>query len=160
MDLDEQLRDVTRGINDVTALVEDLGGRMTDKIGTLTQRMNEMDQKLVRRGGGGSAASTWVAGGAGGSLGSIVANSDELKRLLGLPGRRGRAQIAVPSESLAAITTVSGSGGPMLSVDRRVGTPDDIIMAARRRLTVRALLAPGRTSSNAVEFAASSSVAQ
>jgi HK97 family phage major capsid protein len=150
------------GLNlpDLAALQGDIAGlaeqitafsdRTGNELGGLGARLDEVEQKIARPGSAGSYNS---AGAGGGSLGRLVASSDELQRLMALPGRRGRAQIAIPSQMLAAITTISTSAGSMLSVDRRVGSEADIILAPRRRLTVRALLGRGTTTSSAVEFA-------
>lgn len=58
---------------------------------------------------------------------------------------RGSQRISVPR---SAITSVDGSGGALVSPDRRLG----VIAAPEQRLTIRDLVAPGTTSSNSVEY--------
>jgi HK97 family phage major capsid protein len=58
-------------------------------------------------------------------------------------GHRGTARVET-----RAITTASTSAGEMITPDRQAG----VVMLPKRRLTIRALLAPGRTDSKSVEY--------
>src|SRR5690606_16258457 len=72
-----------------------------------------------------------------------VAESAELKEYQDRRGKQGRVTIGVK-----AITSDAGSAGGLVVEDRRGG----VIELPRRRLTIRGLLAQGRTSSNAITF--------
>ena len=58
-------------------------------------------------------------------------------------GHRGTARVET-----RAITTAATSAGEMLTPDRQAG----VVTLPKRRMTIRALLAPGRTDSKSVEF--------
>lgn len=102
--------------------------------------MGEIEQRIVRRGDdyGGDRAKSW---------GNEVADSEEYKSLAGSPNQRGRAVIRMKS----TITTGSTSGGPLGPTDQ-VGYSQAAHALPRRRVRFRELLAPGRTSSTAVEY--------
>lgn len=58
---------------------------------------------------------------------------------------RGSRRVEMPQ---SAITSVTGSGGDLVSADRRPG----IVAPPARRLTIRGLVAPGTTESNNIEY--------
>lgn len=100
----------------------------------LRGRLQEVEQRLARRGGGdGTHTKSW---------GEQVADSPEYKALAASHG--GRARISVKT----TITSGNTSGGALIAPDRRP-TP---IMLPKRRVRVRDLLAPGRTSSNSIQY--------
>jgi HK97 family phage major capsid protein len=152
MELSEQLREITRQCNGIEALVVDGRAKTEAAIGTLRARMDEMDQKLVRRalGAGYTASPSSIGSLSGSSLGSLVASSPELQAIAagGAASWRGRVRIKAPSD-LAALTTLSTATRDVLVPPDRMPAP---IAPAQRRMTVRGLLTPGRTSSNAVQF--------
>lgn len=104
------------------------------KVGTLEAQLNEMEQKAARRGGGGGGAPSW---------GAQVAASDGYKKFTGELGMKGRVGIEIK-----AVTTDSSSAGSLVPRDRRT----DIVGLPQQRLTIRDILAPGRTTSNLVEY--------
>lgn len=58
---------------------------------------------------------------------------------------RGAYRVSIPQ---AAITSVTGSGGALVAPERRAG----IVAPPQRRMTVRSLVAPGRTESSSYEY--------
>jgi len=108
---------------------------LLSKQGELQARIQEAEQKLVNAGKRNDPEVQQSAG-------HLVAAK------LGEEGVtssfRGSRRVEVPR---AAITSVPASGGALVNPDR-VG----IILAPQRRLTIRDLVAPGTTTSNAVEY--------
>lgn len=103
----------------------------------ISARLLELEQKSVRRSGGPAPAETW---------GSQVVNSDGLKGVS--QNFRGRARIEVKATITSATTNADGSAGDLLVPDRQGG----IIGLARRKLRMRDLFAPGKTTGNSVEW--------
>lgn len=58
---------------------------------------------------------------------------------------RGSRRIEIPR---SAITSIDGSGGALVTPDRQYG----VVAAPEMRLTIRDLIAPGKTNSNSVEY--------
>lgn len=91
-----------------------------------------------------------AGGGAGGfnfgppSWGEQVANSDVLATLR---NAAGKAKAQIDLKPTAAITSIGTSGGALIAPDR-----DSAVPMPRRRLTLRALLGIGTTSSNLIEY--------
>jgi HK97 family phage major capsid protein len=81
------------------------------------------------------------------SPGYQVIESEEGKALA---GKKGRFSVVVKVKNMitSATTDADGSAGDLVVVDRRPG----IVAPAQRRMTIRSLLAPGRTSSNMIEY--------
>lgn len=113
------------------------------KAGTEIQaRLVEVEQKLARRGGG-------MDGPAVKSLGEQLTETDDFKRLSANGGIKGRARIATKAvTTITSATTGTGGVGDAIRPDRLQG----IIQPAHRQMTIRDLLMPGRTSSNAIEY--------
>ncbi|WP_339523770.1 phage major capsid protein [Pseudomonas sp. EA_35y_Pfl2_R111] len=110
---------------------------MLTKQGELQARLQEAEQKLV------NASRPRDQGDRPQSVGELVVASKEME---GVDSSfRGSRRIAVPR---AAITSVPGSGGDLVVAERLYG----IQAIPERRLTIRDLIAPGQTSSNAVEY--------
>ena len=107
------------------------------KQGELQARLTETEQKLV------NANSSRDREDRQKSAGELVVASQEME---GVDSSfRGSRRIAVPR---AAITTTAGSGASLIQTERLYG----IRATPERRLTIRDLIAPGQTSSNAVEY--------
>ncbi|WP_278070471.1 phage major capsid protein [Brevundimonas sanguinis] len=81
------------------------------------------------------------------SAGQMVAESDELKSFIA-GGGKGRVSIAVKAIISSLTTDANGSAGDLI-VPQRV---DGIITPAQRRMTIRDLLTPGDTASNAIQY--------
>jgi HK97 family phage major capsid protein len=119
-------------------LLKAYGSKLTgfeEKLGVFDSVLVDIQQKMNARGGGG-------IGNSGDSWGHVLVNSAEFKDFVSA-GHRGTARIQVK-----AITSAAGSGGAFVVADRR----DDVVTMARRRLAVRDVLTPGRTSSGSVEY--------
>lgn len=81
------------------------------------------------------------------SAGQMVAESEELKSFIA-GGGKGRISIAVKAIISSLTTDANGSAGDLI-VPQRV---DGIITPAQRRMTIRDLLTPGNTASNAIQY--------
>jgi HK97 family phage major capsid protein len=129
-----ELAQITAALSERDEAIKGLLAERDKKIETLQAELTEIAQKVVRRGGGGDfQTKTW---------GGIVTESDRYKAFVE-GGCRGSARIQVK-----AITTGALSAGPLGPADR-IATPD---MLPRRRVRVRDLLAPGRTTSTSIEY--------
>ncbi|MDH2311437.1 phage major capsid protein [Methylobacterium brachiatum] len=101
-------------------------------------RLDEMEQKLARRREGGDVAR---------SAGERFIEDDGFKAFAGQTRPRGRHIVEV--KDISSLTTdAAGSVGGMVQSDRR-GMQVEI---PQRRMTVRALIAPGTTNSNLIEY--------
>lgn len=110
------------------------------KTGTeLQARLMEVEQKLGRRGGGDEQAQK--------STGEQFVGTDEFKALQARG--KGSARLSVKAiTSITSITTGTGGVGDAIRPTRMPG----IIAPPERVMTIRNLLMPGRTDSNAVEY--------
>lgn len=102
---------------------------------SLTARLDEMEQKLARRGreGGDEHKST----------GQLVIENEDVKAFMAARRSKGSVRVGVK-----AITSADASAGDLVPEDRRPG----ILMPGLRRMTIRDLITPGRTSSNAIQY--------
>lgn len=105
------------------------------KQGELQARLQEAEQKLAKGSDRNDEPERQK------SVGELVTESEQMADLNS--SFRGSRRVAVPR---AAITTATG--GALVAPDRRT----DIIMPPERRLTIRDLIAPGTTDSNAIEY--------
>ncbi|WP_443690413.1 phage major capsid protein [Pseudomonas sp.] len=108
---------------------------LLSKQGELQARMQDAEQKLVNAGKQHEPEQQLSAG-------QLVAAKLAEEGMTS--SFRGSRRVEVPR---AAITSAPASGGALVAPDR-VG----VILAPQRRLTIRDLLAPGATGSNAVEY--------
>ncbi|MDY7565791.1 phage major capsid protein [Pseudomonas sp. RTC3] len=108
---------------------------LLSKQGELQARMQDAEQKLVNAGKQHEPEQQLSAG-------QLVAAKLAEEGMTS--SFRGSRRVEVPR---AAITSAPASGGALVAPDR-VG----VILAPQRRLTIRDLLAPGTTGSNAVEY--------
>jgi HK97 family phage major capsid protein len=101
-------------------------------------RLDELEQKLSRRGGGdGERALT---------AGERFVEDEGFKSFAGQTRPRGRHIVEV--KDISSLTTdAPGSVGTLVRPDR--AAPVEL---PRRRMTIRALIAPGNTASNAIEY--------
>lgn len=104
--------------------------------GGLNARLLAAEQAMAKlENGGGRAESPQ-------SLGELVAGSDEFKAFK--PGISNKFSVAIN----AAITSLPGSAGALIQPERVAG----IIAPNQRRMTIRDLVSPGNTTSNAIEY--------
>ncbi|WP_153076856.1 phage major capsid protein [Paraburkholderia bonniea] len=110
---------------------------MLVKQGELQARLNDAEQKLARRGNDELPVCK--------SVGQQVVEHEGIKAMMA--AREGRARMG-----LKAITSVTsgadGSAGALVQAQRVQG----IVVPSDRRMTVRDLLTPGSTNSNAIEY--------
>lgn len=100
-------------------------------------RLDEMEQKLARRGQQGEEAT---------SAGQRFVEDEGFKAFAGQTRPRGRAIVEV--KDITSLTTdAAGSVGAMVQAARAPG-----IDLPQRRMTIRALLAQGRTNSSSIEY--------
>lgn len=118
--------------------------KITGEATTLHQRMLDVEQRLASRGGSG--------GGAVKSLGEQFVESPDFKDLQ--TRGRGTARLSVKSTIISGPNRLddspseAGGAGALIRPDRLAG----VVAPAERELTIRDLLLPGRTSSNAIEY--------
>lgn len=105
----------------------------------LSARMTEIEQKLVQR----SAAEPERRK----SIGQMVVEHDDLKAWI-KSGGKGRVSVAVKAIISALTTDANGSAGDLIVPDRR----PEIITPPQRTMTMRDLITPGNTSSNAIQY--------
>jgi HK97 family phage major capsid protein len=116
------------------------------KQGELDARLNAAEQKLARRGGEGSGAVK--------SLGQTIADNEDVKAFANAAGKGkvqvtvNRAQLDVKAALTSLTTDADGSVGDAVRPDRLAG----IVVPPQRRMTIRDLVMPGTTESNAVEY--------
>ena len=106
---------------------------------TLQQRLMDVEQKLARRPGGGDQQVK--------SLGELLAESEEFSTLQ----KRGKGSARLSVKAVTAVTsatTGTGAAGAAIRPDRQPG----ILQPSQRQFTIRDLILPGRTDSNAIEY--------
>lgn len=118
--------------------LSDAQEKITQKLETLETRNQDLEQKLSSRRGGVDADPK--------SFGETVADHDQM-RAFASNGSRGTIRLAIPVKQ--AITSVKPGGGGLIWSDRET----EIVGMPKRRMTIRQLLSPGRTGSNAIEYA-------
>ncbi len=149
VDLKEAADDVKKVAEETNTELKNLG-KVTDetkqkadealiKHNELSARLDEIEQKMVR---GQSAPERKK------SLGEQVTDSDDVKALMASSTKRGRATVNVKAIISALTTDADGSAGDLIVPQRLAG----IIAPPPRRMTIRDLITPGRTSSNAIQY--------
>lgn len=108
------------------------------KHGELAARMTELEQKMVQSRSEPEQRK---------SVGQMVVEHEELKAFI-KSGGKGRVSIPVKAIISALTTDANGSAGDLIVPDRR----PEIIMPPQRTLTMRDLITPGQTNSNAIQY--------
>ncbi|MDF2994669.1 MAG: phage major capsid protein [Xanthobacteraceae bacterium] len=121
----------------VTAETKRAADEALIKHNELSARLTEIEQKMVRGAAGPERRKT---------LGEMVTGHDDLKAFI-KAGGRGRVAIPVKAIISALTTDADGSAGDLI-VPQRVG----LLATPQRRMTIRDLLMPGRTTSNAIQY--------
>ncbi|MFW8567062.1 phage major capsid protein [Orrella sp. 11846] len=141
-DVSEQLKNYADKSKTELSEVNKLGDELSKKVenslsefNKLSARLQEVEQNLARPKNEGDPAPR--------TPGEIVVASQEMEGVNS--SFRGSRRISVPR---SAITSLDNSGGDLVQPDRVPG----IVMPGTRRMTLRDLIAPGRTSSNSVEY--------
>lgn len=105
----------------------------------LAARMTEMEQKLVRGPGAPEQRK---------SIGQTVTDHEDFKAFAAKNAHKGSVSIPVKAIISSLTTDADGSAGDLIVPMRRPG----ILTPPQRRMTIRDLLTPGRTASNAIEY--------
>lgn len=127
-----------KNLGAVTAETKKVADEALVKHGELNQRFTEIEQKLARRSEGTEQRK---------SIGQMVIEHEDLKSFI-KQGGKGRVSIAVKAIISALTTDADGSAGDLIVPQRQPG----IIGLPQRRLTMRDLITPGQTSSNAIQY--------
>ena len=117
----------------------DAQDKLTDKLEMLETRNLDLEQKLANIRDQGTSDDDR-------SFGRLAAEHDEM-RAYAKNGCRGAVRVSIDVKQ--AITSIKPGGGGLIWSDRET----EIVGLPRRRMTIRNLLMPGRTGSNAVDYA-------
>ena len=141
---EKAVAEAAKGI-DLTNSVKEIADTLLTKSNELTSQISEMEQKLASRGGGQPVDERK-------SLGQMVVENEEVKaRILG-GAQAGKVAMSVETK---ALTSATGTWGSTPSVGNSLVMPDrqPMVSLPMRPMTIRDLVAPGQTSSNAIEYA-------
>ena len=127
-----------KNLGKVTGETKEAADKALVKHNELDARLKEIEQKMVR-----GASSPERAK----SVGEMVTDSEDLKAFV-KSGGKGRVTIGVKAIISALTTDANGSAGDLIVPQRQPG----VLALPQRRMTVRDLLTPGRTASNAVQY--------
>jgi HK97 family phage major capsid protein len=105
----------------------------------ISARLSEVEQKLARRSSEPQGRK---------SIGQQFVESDDVKHFLKSKPGRGTASMKLKAIISALTTDADGSAGDLIVPQRQPG----IIAPPERRMTIRDLLTPGTTSSNAIQY--------
>lgn len=143
---EQAVAEAKKGLELSTSLKEKADAGLLEMNG-LKSQLTEIEQKLARKPGP-------AAGDERKSLGEIVVENENVKgKLLGDgASKRGSVHLSVDTKTILSAT---GSWGATGSVSNSLVVADrqPLVSLPMRQMTVRDLVAPGETSSNAVEFA-------
>ena len=155
-DIKQLSRDLKSATDKVKEFAEDAKGRLEKgealsqkakeaadealvKFNELSATMTEIEQKLARRGGGEDTERK--------SMGQRFVEDEGVKGFMQRPPSKGGVSVEV--KAITSVTTdTNGAAGDLIVPDRQTG----IIAAPDRRMTVRDLITPGRTNSNAIQY--------
>ena len=110
-----------------------------------TTRMDAIEQKMARRPGPDGLQETKSAG-------ELFVESDNFKNFVGMSSRRGTVEVKVERKNITSASSTLGSTADISSslvVAQRIAP----VPLAMRPFAIRDLVAPGETSSNAIEYA-------
>ncbi|MBP0439592.1 phage major capsid protein [Tianweitania sediminis] len=149
LDLKKAADEVKKVAETTNAEVKNLG-KVTDetkqkadealvKHNEISARLTEIEQKLVSGSGDKGEKKK--------SIGEVVTDHDDFKAFV-KSGGKGRISIPVKAIISALTTDADGSAGDLIVPDRRPG----IIAPPQVQLTVRNLITPGETASNAIQY--------
>jgi HK97 family phage major capsid protein len=127
-----------KNLGTVTAETKKVADEAMIKHNEIAARLTEIEQKLVRAGTDKKEARK--------SSGQIVTDHDDFKAFV-KSGGKGRISVAVKAIISSLTTDADGSAGDLIVPDRQ-----GLINPVVRRMTIRDLLTPGRTNSNAIQY--------
>lgn len=135
----EQTATEIKNLGKVTDETKASADKALAEMNGINARITEIEQKMARRGSDEPAEVK--------SLGRHVTDAEEVKAFLA-GNRRGKVSVELKAIISALTTDANGSAGDLIVPQRQSG----ILGIPERRLTVRDLLTPGRTNSNAVQY--------
>jgi HK97 family phage major capsid protein len=135
----ESTQSEIRNLGQVTNDTKETADKLLLKQNELSARVMELEQR--------AAAGSMHEPARQKSLGETVADDDGVKALMA-SGGRGKASVRVKAIVSSLSTDALGSAGDLLMPDRRPG----LLPLMFRRLTVRDLITPGRTDTNAIQY--------
>lgn len=136
---EKALAEAQKGIQ----MSEDQKGRVDDmlvKQGELMARLDEVEQKAARRSKTGEKSEK--------SLGQQFVEQEGFKEFTEAKGKKNFHMDVKAVTTVTSATTGTGAAGDLVRADRLAG----ILSPPVRRMTVRDLLAAGRTNSNLIEY--------
>lgn len=137
---EKALAEAEKGIP-MSATAKELADQALTGMNEAKTRLDELEQKMARRGAQPEGEQK--------SIGQQYIESDEYKNAFGNGARQGQ-NVGIEVKAITSLTTnADGSAGDMVRAER-VQSP--MTMLPDRQLTVRALIAPGQTSSSAIEY--------
>lgn len=157
-DIKQLSRDLKAATDKVKEFAEDAKGRLEKgeqltqkakesadealtKFNELSAQMTEVEQKLARHGTGGGDPERK-------SVGQQFVEAEDVKAFMDRAPSKGSVQFGAKALITSLTTDALGSAGDLIVPDRQ----DGIIAPPERRMTVRDLLTPGRTASNAIQY--------
>lgn len=158
-DVKQLARDLKAATDTVKAFADDAKGRLEagekmstsakeqadealTKFNELSAQMTEIEQKFALLGKGGGL------GDGRKSVGMMFVEADDVKAFMDRAPSKGSVQMGTKALITSLTTDALGSAGDLIVPDRQ----DGIVAPPERRMTVRDLLTPGRTSSNAIQY--------
>ena len=140
---EKAVSDAKNGIELSNSLKEKADLGLTEMNG-LKSQLAEIEQKLARRPGA-------TGGDDRKSLGELVVENEDVKSRLLAGNHKGVVNMSVETKT---ILSASGSWGATSSVSNSLVVADRQapVMLPMRQMTIRDLVAPGQTNSNAIEF--------
>lgn len=129
---------VQRMLTEVNAQLTRISEDSRRRVDELEMRNRDLEQRFADA----ERTGRFTGSGSVDSPGEVFVRSEAFKKF---GGSAGRGQV---SSVVQAITSFSTSAGGMIVPDRR----PEVVGMPKRRLTVRALLAPGNTQSNSISF--------
>jgi len=133
---EKALAEAEKGVT-ASATTKELADQAITGMNEAKARLDEMEQKMARRGSEGDQSRT---------AGERFVEDEGFKAFAGQTRPRGRFVAEV--KDISSLTTdAAGSVGTLVRPDRAAP-----IELPRRRMTIRALIAPGTTASNLIEY--------
>lgn len=126
-----------KNLGTVTADTKKSADELLVKHNEISSRLTEVEQKMVRGAGQPERRK---------SIGEHVTDSDEVQAFL-KSSRKGGVSVNVKAIISSLTTDAAGSAGDLIVPDRR-----GLIDPVQRRMTIRDLITPGRTASNAIQY--------
>lgn len=128
-----------KNLGTVTAETKKAADEALIKHNELSARMTEIEQKLVRGSEGPQRPK---------SIGQQVTENDDVKAFIAAKKSKGSVSVQMKAIISALTTDADGSAGDLIVPQRQAG----ILGLPQRRMTIRDLLTPGRTSANAIQY--------